>query len=97
MKPKDLNRDLRILMLEDSSDDAELAERELRKAGLHFVAKRADIRNEFIRALEEFHPDVILSDYKLPNLNGIAALEIVRRDHQEVPVIMVTGVLADIA
>jgi CheY-like chemotaxis protein len=45
------------------------------------------------RQLEYFYPDVILSKYKLPNLNGIAALEIVRHDHPEVPVIMVTGVL----
>jgi signal transduction histidine kinase len=97
MKPKDLNRDLRILMLEDSSDDAELAERELRKAGICFIAMRVETREAFNRALDEFHPDVILSDYKLPNFNGVAALEIVRRDHPEVPVIMVTGALTDIA
>jgi signal transduction histidine kinase len=97
MKPTDMNRDLRILMLEDAPADAELAERELRKAGMYFVAKRVDTRDEFIRALEEFHPDVILSDYKLSNFTGVAALEIVRHDHPEVPVIMVTGALADIA
>jgi signal transduction histidine kinase len=97
MKPTDMNQDLRILMLEDSSSDAELAERELRKAGINFISMRVETREAFTRALEEFHPDVILSDYKLPNFNGVAALEIVRRDHPEVPVIMVTGALTDIA
>ncbi|MFZ2161284.1 MAG: ATP-binding protein [Sideroxyarcus sp.] len=91
-----MDRDLRILMLEDTPDDAELAEHELRKSGIKLVAKRVETRDAFILALEEFQPDIILSDYKLPNFNGNAALEIVRRDYPEVPVIMVTGALKDI-
>jgi signal transduction histidine kinase len=91
-----MNRELRILMLEDTPDDAELAEHELRKSGINLIAKRVETRDAFIRALEEFQPDIILSDYKLPNFNGNAALEIVRRDHPDVPVIMVTGALKDI-
>ena len=87
---------LRILLLEDSPTDAELNERELRKAGIEFNSLRVDTRDTFIRALEEFRPDVILSDYKLPDFDGMAALKIVRRDHPEVPVIMVTGALSDI-
>ena len=96
MKPTDLDRDLRVLMLEDTPDDAELAERELRKAGIYLVAKRVETRSSFIRAIEEFQPDIILSDYKLPDFNGTDALEIVRCNYPEIPVIMVTGALADI-
>jgi len=91
-----MNRELRVLMLEDTPSDAELAERELRKSGIVFTAMRVETRDAFIRALQEFHPDIILSDYNLPNFNGMAALEIVRRDFAEVPVIMVTGALSDI-
>ncbi len=91
-----LNRELRVLMLEDTPTDAELAERELRKAGITFTSLRVETRDAFVRALEEFHPDIIMSDYKLPDFNGMAALEIVRRDHPEVPVVMVTGALSDI-
>ena len=83
-------------MLEDTTTDAELAERELRKASIAFISMRVDTRDAFIRALTEFRPDIILSDYKLPDFNGMAALEIVQRDHPEVPVVMVTGALSDI-
>ena len=87
---------LRILLLEDSPTDAELNERVLHKAGIEFDSLRVDTRDAFIRALEEFRPDLILSDYKLPDFDGMAALQIVRRDHPTVPVIMITGVLSDI-
>lgn len=90
------NRELRVLILEDSPADAELMERELRKAGMAFTAKRVDTQEAFITALDEFHPDVILSDYKLPSFGGRAALTIERREHPEIPVVMVTGVLPDI-
>ncbi len=83
-------------MLEDTPNDAELAERELRKAGITFTSIRVETRDTFIRALEEFRPDIILSDYKLPDFDGMTALEIVLRDHPEIPMIMVTGVLTDI-
>ncbi|WP_297472783.1 EAL domain-containing protein [Ferrovum sp.] len=92
----DMNRELRILMLEDTPTDAELIERELRKAGLAFTSRRVETRDSFTRALEEFHPDIVLSDYNLPDFNGMVALEIVRCNHPEVPVVMVTGALSDI-
>jgi PAS domain S-box-containing protein len=86
---------LRILMVEDTLTDAELAVHKLLKAGLVFTSLRVDTRDAFIQALDEFHPDIILSDYNLPDFSGIAALEIVQRTHPEIPVIMVTGALTD--
>ena len=56
----------------------------------------AGTRDAFINALEEFHPDIILSDYKLLGFDGMEVLKIVQRDHPEVPVVMVTGVLNDV-
>ena len=91
-----MKRELRILMLEDTPTDADLAERELRRAGIVFTSIRVESRDAFIKALDEFRPDIVLSDYKLPNFDGRAALEIVRRDYSEVPVVMVTGALSDI-
>ncbi len=96
MEHSAMNRELRVLMLEDTPTDAELAERELRKAGIAFTSLRVDTRDAFVRALEEFRPDIILSDYKLPDFNGTDALEIVQRDHPEMPMVMVTGALSDI-
>ena len=96
MEIANLNRELRILMLEDTPTDAELAARELRRAGIAFTSMRVETRDAFINALEEFHPDIILSDYKLPDFDGLSALQIVKREHPEVPVVMVTGALSDI-
>jgi len=91
----DAMTELRILMLEDSPTDAELMEREVRKAGIPVHAKRVETQEEFVAALDTFRPDVVLSDYKLPNFDGLSALKLVRRDHPEIPVIIVTGALPD--
>jgi PAS domain S-box-containing protein len=96
MEAEVMNQQLKVLMLEDTPTDAELEERELRKAGIAFNLKRVETRDAFIRAIDEFQPDIILSDYNLPDFNGMAALEFVRHKHPEIPVIMVTGALTDI-
>ncbi len=87
---------LRILMLEDTPSDAELEEYELRRSGIAYTLKRVQTRKDFIRELSEFGPDIVLSDYNLPEFSGMAALEIVRTSFPEIPVIMVTGALPDI-
>ncbi len=96
MEQNGTQKELRILMLEDTPSDAELAEHELRKAGINFISRRVDKRETFILALEEFHPDIVLSDYTLPDFDGMTALQIMKRDYPEIPVVMVTGALADI-
>ncbi|MFZ2302110.1 MAG: HD domain-containing phosphohydrolase [Gallionella sp.] len=87
--------ELRILLLEDEPTDAELAEEALREAGLSFIAKRVDTREAFIRALEEFEPDIVLADYKLPAFDGGSAVKIVRQQYPAIPVVMVTGAMGD--
>ena len=91
-----MSQELRVLMLEDTPTDAELEAHELRKAGIAFTMQRVQTRADFICAIEEFRPDVILSDYNLPDFTGMAALEYVRHNHPEIPVIMVTGALSDL-
>src|SRR5579862_8018795 len=91
----ELDKELRVLILEDMATDAELIERALRKAGLRFRARRVDRKASFERALEEFEPDIVLSDYNLPDINGLAALKLVQEKCPDVPVIEVTGALGD--
>ena len=86
---------LRILLLEDQPTDAELEIEALRGAGLAFTSLRVDTRDGFLQALEEFHPDIILADYRLPAFNGREALEILKRNHHDVPVVVVSGTLGD--
>ena len=87
---------LKILLLEDSPTDAELITHELKTAGFIFTALRVETQDEFLRAMNEFHPDIILSDYNLPTFDGMTALKLGQRDHPEIPIIMVTGALSDI-
>ncbi len=90
-----VEREIRILMLEDTATDAELVELELRQAGIAFTAMQVQTRDDFIRALETFDPDLVLSDYRLPAFDGRSALEIVLQRHSRSPVIMVTGAIGD--
>lgn len=87
--------ELRILLLEDTPEDAEIRERELRNFGFVFVSQRVDTRDMFIQALDKFKPDIILADFNLLHFDILSALEIVQRDHPDVPVIIVSSVLSD--
>lgn len=87
--------ELRILMLEDNPTEAGLNERVLRQAGLVFIALCVDSEHAFKRSLEEFKPDIVLSDYNLPSYNGRAALEYVQKNFPDLPVIMVTGAIGE--
>lgn len=82
-------------MLEDQEDEAGLIDRVLRKERVQFVRKRVDTREEFIDALDEFKPDVILSDHALPQFNSIEALRICLSRKLNVPFILVTGTVSE--
>lgn len=73
--------------------DAELLEYEIRKGGFNFVTTRVDSREGFIAALEEFGPDLIISDFNLPSFNGMQALALAREITPLTPLIIVTGAL----
>ena len=65
---------LKILMVEDAPADAELAMRELKKAGIAYEMVRVETKAVFLRKLEEFRPDLIISDFSLPEFDGKLAL-----------------------
>ncbi|MDB6175714.1 MAG: hybrid sensor histidine kinase/response regulator [Chthoniobacteraceae bacterium] len=82
-------------MLEDSEIDAALIEYELRTGGVEFFSHRVDNEPAFIGALMSFEPDVILSDYRLPDFDGAIALELAGKLAPEVPVIFVSGTIGE--
>lgn len=86
---------LRILMLEDEPQDAELAQRLLTSAGLDFTAVVVDTRASFVGQLAAFQPDIILSDFSLPGFSGKAALKIAQEQCPHIPFIVTSGVLGD--
>ncbi|WP_435628541.1 PAS domain S-box protein [Candidatus Ferrigenium straubiae] len=88
---------LRVLNLEDNASDSELIRAELEAEWKEVELLRVETREAFVRALEEFEPDIALCDFSLPNFDGGSALALVRQTHPDIPVIMVTGVLSDSA
>jgi two-component system cell cycle sensor histidine kinase/response regulator CckA len=84
---------LRILLNEDMPSDAELLEYEIRKGGFNFILTCVDSREGFLSALEEFGPDLLISDYNLPSFNGMQALALAREISPFIPMIIVTGAL----
>lgn len=86
---------LRILILEDSSIDAELMQFELREAGLSFTAKVVMTEEDFVRELVDCLPDLILSDYDLPKYSGALALVEAKKRCPDTPFILVTGAVTE--
>lgn len=82
---------INILHVEDNESDMELVRHELRQAGLDVKIQPAKARAEFLNALESGPYDVVLSDNRVPGLDGGAALQLVRERWPEVPFIFVSG------
>lgn len=68
-------------------------ERELAAAGLSCRTRWVDTEAELVSALAEQPPDLVLSDYSLPTLDGMRVLRVSREVAPEVPVVIVTGSL----
>jgi PAS domain S-box-containing protein len=90
-----MDKELRILILEDDPADAELEEHELRKAGIAFISKRVETKETFLREIKDFDPDIILSDYNLLSFDGLTALTIAKEKCPYVPFVLVTGVMGE--
>jgi signal transduction histidine kinase len=89
------SKKLRILMLEDSAEDAGLIERVLLRDNFSFVTERVDAREEFDHAIRNFSPDVVLSDHGLPQFNSLEALKICLKERAFAPFILVTGTVSE--
>ena len=85
----------RFLILEDNPADAEMIQFELKEAGISFTAKVVMTKEDFIDGLQEFSPDLILSDYDLPRYNGALALAEANRRCPDTPFILVTGAIVE--
>ena len=87
---------LRVLHVEDNQLDAELVAQALRKGGFSVSMVVVQAEAEFERQLHLHRPDVVIADYNLPQWKGMDALEVLRREGLEIPLILVSGALGDI-
>jgi len=88
-----MQKQLRILMLEDNPLDAELIRLAIEKDGIDFTYVRVDEQISFYEELDRFKADIVLSDFRLPRFNGLTALNLVKSKSPGTPFIIVTGAL----
>jgi two-component system sensor histidine kinase UhpB len=86
-----MNQVLRVLVVEDSENDAELMLRELRRGGLDIKFELVDSAETVRAALEEKEWDLVISDYVMPGFSGLEALALVKEKNPDMPFIVVSG------
>src|ERR1051325_2068335 len=90
-----MNTGLKVLVVEDSENDAELLLHALSKAGYKPTARRVDNAAEMEAALAQDTWDLIISDYVLPQFSGLDALKILQRRNLDTPFIIVSGKIGE--
>src|SRR5208283_1432526 len=86
---------LRVLVVEDSEDDALLIIRELKKGGYNPVYERVETTAAMKKTLKEKQWDIILCDYRLPKFNAISALTLLKETNIDIPLIIVSGTIGE--
>lgn len=90
-----LETDLRVLIVEDSKIEAKFTVNLLKKNGYSVVHERVETEEEMVAALEEHKWDIIISDYQMPDFDGMRALQVFQRYDLDIPFILVSGKIGE--
>jgi len=90
-----MNRPLRVLLIEDSQDDATFLLRELGRGGFDCESERVETLRELSDALDEQDWDVVISDHTMPGFGSLETLEIFREKQNDIPFIVVSGTIGE--
>jgi PAS domain S-box-containing protein len=90
-----MKKKIKILHLEDSSNDSELIRTLIEIGGINHEYFLTDNENDFLSILETENIDIILSDYNLPDYNGNEALKVSRERYSHMPFIFVSGAMGE--
>ena len=90
-----MSKPLKVLIVEDSEDDAQLIVRELKKGGYDPKFIRVETAEGMKGALENGKWDVVLSDYRMPNFSGLKALAILKESGLDIPFIIASGTIGE--
>ncbi|MBN2246435.1 MAG: PAS domain S-box protein, partial [Candidatus Aminicenantes bacterium] len=82
---------LKILFVEDLPTDVEIAQREISKEKISYDHRIVETAEDYHKALSEFKPDLIISDYSMPRFDGMSALRTARAQSYYIPFIVLTG------
>lgn len=86
---------LRVLIVEDSEDDALLVIRELERGGYDTTFERVETAETMTAALEKQAWDIIIADYKLPHFSAPEALELFHQSGLDLPFIVISGTIGE--
>lgn len=86
---------LRVLIVEDSADDAELVIQELRAGGYEPMYERVQTATDMQRALATESWDAVLSDHSAPDFDSYAALRLLTETGKDIPFIIVSGTIGE--
>ena len=89
-----MNNALKLLVVEDSENDVLLLIRVLRREGYTPDFLRVETADELIEALTKDRWDLVITDHKMPNLDSNDVLQIVKQTGLDLPVIIVSGLIA---
>jgi PAS domain S-box-containing protein len=90
-----MGKPIRVLMVEDSENDALLELHQLRKNGYEPEHERVETAGAMSNALREKAWDVILCDYQMPHFSGLAALALLKETGIDIPLIIVSGTIGE--
>ena len=90
-----MSENLRLLIIEDSEDDAILISRELGAGGYEVEFERVDSPDALARACDQHKWDLIISDFSMPHFSGTDALKLVRSKGLDAPFIFVSGTMGE--
>lgn len=86
---------IRVLHVEDNALDAELVLGELDADGIDYEMRLVEDEQSFLDALEQFAPNIVLSDLSMPGFSGQRALELLRANDADTPFIFVSATLGE--
>jgi DNA-binding NtrC family response regulator len=86
---------LRLLVIEDSEADTELELRAVQREGFDVRSERVDNERDLRRVVSELRPQVVLSDFSMPRLDGIYALQLVKELAPGVPFLFISGTIGE--
>src|SRR5882724_7951000 len=90
-----MNDLLKLLLVEDSDDDAQLLVRELKRGGYLVDYQRVESAEDMRRSLQEHSWHLVISDFSMPHFDALGALETLKASGRDLPFIIVSGTIGE--